>query len=546
MESLIERPSTSTSTSTTGDKQNAWKVGGIYSRYFSKTDWWLEIGSSLLAVLCLLGMIILLAHIQNQPLSSWNLAVSPNAFISVLSTASKACLIQPVSECISQLKWTYLLQPKKSETPSITKLQEFDNASRGPLGSFQFLLKRPTKSILPYAYCFIILAAIATDSFAQQILSFETRQIAVSGVYSEFRASQYVDYLDDNEAYYMDRAIKLALYGEPRLPDLSCLGSRCQYPSFASLGVTSTCQEVTKLSKRNCTRAAENSYEWCNFTTPGGFTFEELGHSGSGMWSHMMGTSQGNLTAPVLSKRNITDGNLLKFGILLFPSESIHFWDGLQILECMLKLCAVEYTGWNVTHGTIYPGLMTTYPVTLLNTTSLNSSTAQDMIDIVVSDPSFPHNKTFGMTLAWMYCTTLLLLENLTQHHMRDILIDNQIASPNITSAVAAVATAMSYRMIAGPNATVTPVPVFNDEIIILVHWAWISLPATLVCASCLFLLVIIYRTNRAEHLIWKSSLTPLLLSQESYPVLRAGGKPLWTPSYLRARKAVIVNHLTK
>ncbi|KAK7977398.1 hypothetical protein PG988_004888 [Apiospora saccharicola] len=110
---------------------------------------------------------------------------------------------------------------------------------------------------------------------------------------------------------------------------------------------------------------------------------------------------------------------------------------------------------------------------------------------------------------------------------------------------MANISKSMSYRMLSGPNATVTNVPVLKEQIVITVRWVWISLPAALLVAMCLFLLVIIYQTHRAEHLIWKSSLTPLLLSQESYPMSRAGQKPLWTRSYLKMRTAVITNHLT-
>ncbi|KAK8073452.1 hypothetical protein PG994_004351 [Apiospora phragmitis] len=448
--------------STNEDKQPSWKLGGIFSRCFSKSDWWLEIGSSLLSVLCLLGMIILLGRIQNQPLSSWNSVVSPNAFISVLSIASKACLVQPVSECISQLKWSYLLQRKKAETPSITRLQE------------------PTKSILPYVSCSIILAAVATESFAQQILSFESRPVVVNGVYSEFRISQYLDSFDDIEESLMQKAITLALYGEPQLPDLPCPGSLCQYPSFAPLGVTSDCQDVTELSRRDCTKSTHDSVQYCNVTTPGGFILPA--ESGASDKSEMAGTSEGNKTLYDDGNGNTTDGAvLLKLGIIQYRSNSSNLRDGMHILECMLKLCAVEYTGWNVTHGTMY-----NFSAVVPNTTVLQDNNVDDMVSIIESDPAFSHNRI-----------------------------------PNISATVTGVATAVSYRMIAGPNANITRVPVLNDEVIIVVRWVWISLPATLVCASCLFLLLIIYRTNRAENLIWKSSLTPLPIVARVLPSVK-------------------------
>ncbi|KAK8094662.1 hypothetical protein PG997_001347 [Apiospora hydei] len=111
---------------------------------------------------------------------------------------------------------------------------------------------------------------------------------------------------------------------------------------------------------------------------------------------------------------------------------------------------------------------------------------------------------------------------------------------------MANISAAMSYRMLSGPNSTATRVPVLNQQVMITVRWAWISLPALLVFTMCLFLAVIIYQTHRAEHLIWKSSLTPLLLSQDSYPMSMASQKPIWIQSYLKARTAVITNHLVE
>lgn len=80
-----------------------------------KSSWALEVSSAILSVLCLVGMVVLLAHVQDQPLSSWTSTVSPNAFLSVLSTGSKASLILPVTECISQLKWFHALRSKKPD-----------------------------------------------------------------------------------------------------------------------------------------------------------------------------------------------------------------------------------------------------------------------------------------------------------------------------------------------------------------------------------------------------------------------------------------------
>lgn len=71
-------------------------------------SWGVELASTFFSMLCVVAMVIILSKIDGRLLSSWTITVSPNAVISVLSTASKAAMILPVAEGLSQLKWLYL------------------------------------------------------------------------------------------------------------------------------------------------------------------------------------------------------------------------------------------------------------------------------------------------------------------------------------------------------------------------------------------------------------------------------------------------------
>lgn len=73
-----------------------------------RRSWGMEILSTIFSILCVVAMVIILYKIDGRLLSTWTIAVSPNAVISVLSTASKAAMILPVAESLSQLKWLYL------------------------------------------------------------------------------------------------------------------------------------------------------------------------------------------------------------------------------------------------------------------------------------------------------------------------------------------------------------------------------------------------------------------------------------------------------
>jgi len=77
------------------------------SRWISNDKWMLEISSQLFSVLCMVAIVVLLAKIDGSLLESWQSPVSPNAVISIASTAAKAALVLPVAEALSQLKWLH-------------------------------------------------------------------------------------------------------------------------------------------------------------------------------------------------------------------------------------------------------------------------------------------------------------------------------------------------------------------------------------------------------------------------------------------------------
>lgn len=64
--------------------------------------------SAIFAVLCILAIVTILARIDGKLLSSWTIAVAPNAVVSIICTAAKAAIILAVAESISQLKWLHI------------------------------------------------------------------------------------------------------------------------------------------------------------------------------------------------------------------------------------------------------------------------------------------------------------------------------------------------------------------------------------------------------------------------------------------------------
>lgn len=155
--------------------------------------WWWEIGSILLSISCLAAIIIILSVVHKRPLSTWRFPIAPNALISIFVTISKASLMLSVAACISQMKWLYF----KHGTHRLDHLQLFDEASRGPLGALELLtgiLGGRSKASWAAAWGSVItIVALAADPFAQQILSFPSRQTSLNLGSASIKSTQIYD-----------------------------------------------------------------------------------------------------------------------------------------------------------------------------------------------------------------------------------------------------------------------------------------------------------------------------------------------------------------
>jgi hypothetical protein len=99
--------------------------------------WVFELLASIISAACLAGIVVTLAVHANHPLPSWPFGITINALVSVLSTISKSALLATVAAAISQQKWARL----SNGANPLSDLEMYDNASRGPWGSFLLLFR---------------------------------------------------------------------------------------------------------------------------------------------------------------------------------------------------------------------------------------------------------------------------------------------------------------------------------------------------------------------------------------------------------------------
>ncbi len=98
--------------------------------------WTLEIISLIISLFSMTAIVILLIRVDGSPLDEWQLVISPNTLISVLSTLVRVPLASAVGSCLGQAKWNWF----KSRPDTLSAFEKFEEAGRGPQGSLKLLL----------------------------------------------------------------------------------------------------------------------------------------------------------------------------------------------------------------------------------------------------------------------------------------------------------------------------------------------------------------------------------------------------------------------
>lgn len=112
---------------TTGDK--APKTGSVFKM------WRLEAISWAISAGCMGGIVGILLYLKDDTLNKWK---ALNACFSVLTRVASGALLLPVSEALGQLKWNWFYD---GTSKKMWDFEIFENASRGPWGSLQLLIR---------------------------------------------------------------------------------------------------------------------------------------------------------------------------------------------------------------------------------------------------------------------------------------------------------------------------------------------------------------------------------------------------------------------
>lgn len=280
------------------------------------SDWGPETFALVSSAVSLVALIILLARQDDQPLSTWTLPLSLNTVVSFLSATIKTPLAFVVGSCLGQGKWA-LFSKRQGPLSAFVAIEE---AGRGPLGSLALMWKLKFRQVYAQSralacykltqirnwVCFgagITIGLLAIDPFLQGLVQYVGKMssmgqgsasmmrcdgLDVGEVYDDYYKFFQLDGQNISSRCYTqirpDIALSLAsqmgvvnasILRPVQPPGLSCGTGNCTWPPFSTLGIRTSCGDISFALRTD----SVNGSEYGSMCVPRDLIRYELGSS---------------------------------------------------------------------------------------------------------------------------------------------------------------------------------------------------------------------------------------------------------------------------
>lgn len=321
-----------------------------------------------------------------------------------------------------------------------------------------------------------------------------------------------------------------------------CPSPRCEYPDFSTLGICSSCEDVTDTAAQICQSFSfnETSNDWVRFLNDSG-TFRSahvncsyISPSGL-MLTPGIGTLQGNMRDQLdvyhiyfnsVGRKDVSTLGTIFMAKYNYGTPSRYSPENItapeprpQLTECSISLCEREY-------------IRNHFSVTDSTTSQLSRSQTltprdPDKFDwempLIAKDTPTTFASGASYSIDWYTWQSLLYTITIfnttsaqaaggeTGVRLGPILYN----SKNITESFLSMATSMTdnMRSLASNGASQVPGLAFQTETYVHVRWPWIALPVALIVSSILLLCVLMV-ISRGKSVLWKSSILPLIVGR--------------------------------
>ncbi|KAL5358280.1 hypothetical protein BJX96DRAFT_163644 [Aspergillus floccosus] len=486
-----------------------------------------------------IGIVVVLCYYNGRPMPDWPYGVTLNAVLSILSTVMKATMALCVSECLGQLKWSWFQDGHR-----LSDLTLIDSASRGVAGAVYFLLKTLPRHLITFG-CLIIVLAITTEPFVQQVVAIEQKLIPAEDLASIqiCNASMYKDFTHGGGPGL--NALPLhslgALYSglfraqgySSMTSAMQCPSGNCTFGPYQSLGICSRCANITELlhgSKRTFAIEGDehlSSYDpYYYYELPNGLAWNSS--------ERRLINTRTDVDLLRLNSSNtalITNFSAIALTIDSLWSEPPSGWGGspkLNATECMLYFCVRSY------EAAVHAGGLSENTTSISSYSNYSSSAPLNNIFLTPNECYFnaTRQKAYGDNehcaymlspfshLAMRNTITPLLkghggsINSLRKDWSSDTIeaiYGEEGSLADISSVFESIATALTNNARTNVCKTAAQGTTWMVQSFVAVRWQWLTLPAFLLVLSTSFLIATIVQTR--NQYIWKTSPLALLFS---------------------------------
>lgn len=310
----------------------------------------------------------------------------------------------------------------------------------------------------------------------------------------------------------MQGAVMNGMYSLDSPVNFNCQTGNCTWPTFYSLGICSTCTNVTDQVTSSC--VSSPGRESCTYTMPSGFIltggFSES--SGGGSWTTLNATASPNETGYSV---NITN-TLVDIAIIKIDQSNVTVGSlkEPEALECSFTWCAKAYHDVAVSNGRVDTSHISEFP--LQSPPSVYSGwngLEYNPFTVANNTVGFDGNHTF--TVNFNDHTTIAdFLATFFTASNQDATARALWTSPNISQTMSNIATSMTNNIREGTNATEILGTAALVETYIHVSWAWLTLPMTVVLMAVVLVVVSVIMSTTSGTSLWKSSSLALVFSK--------------------------------
>ncbi|RAH47416.1 DUF3176 domain-containing protein [Aspergillus brunneoviolaceus CBS 621.78] len=483
--------------------------------------WVFEIVSCVIAVGALVAIIVVLHTYDGKPMPDWPYGITLNALVSLLVTVMKAAMVYPITEGLSQLKWSWFNRQNK-----LNDLAVLDAASRGAVNAV-FVLFRFLPRHLVTVGCFILVVAAAIAPFVQQVLSITSQPIHSPGQSSirVCNTSAYVDY-GEGAGPGMNKvplstagAIYTGLFQSTgtnsQALTMTCPTGNCTFAPYQSLGLCQRCANITdELTLTTANPTSTMSTYHYNLTN--GFSFS-TSWGGIYLMNATTGLDLVKLDASALPPLILNFTAISAAGYGVPPT--------ISATECALYFCVKTYSA-SVQEGVFNETLVSTA------TTSNSSTAASDITtDLTLFPDHCTSNQTAHCTYSVSWLSRLALANSITPllTGSGSLFISNRPSwtsdtiqalygvqgnYTDVSGVFTSLATALTTHARTEVCAAAVNGTTWTVDSFVHVQWPWLTLPIALVAMTLGFLVATVVRTR--NQYIWKSSPLALLFSDVS------------------------------